>query len=94
MTKPPEARKGVNRRLTFTRTPFAAEYMSKLHQRSGLSEAELFNLAARVLAHILAAYERGDEYAIHWRKNGTFEPDEALRVLLGDVLVQLQDAPE
>lgn len=73
-------RAGADRRLTFTQSPGAAVFVSKLAAKTGLPKSELYNTAMRALEVLLPVMVSSDRDRI------LQDTEVGLRVVLGDVL--------
>uniref|UniRef100_UPI003F49418A hypothetical protein n=1 Tax=Nocardia suismassiliense TaxID=2077092 RepID=UPI003F49418A len=92
MTTPnTDRRKGSDRRLTFTQTPYTAEFSEKLAAATDMTKSDLYNTAMQILSIMLGVYNGdGTEYVIRDEKNQLYREDPALKVLLGDILSSLR----
>lgn len=93
-TTEPRKTKVAERRLTFTQSQFAAEYVDSLNDVAGVSKADAYNTAIKLLAAVVSASRRGDEIIIRHLDSGDARPDYALDVLLGDILTALRTSRE
>lgn len=75
--------RGADRRLTLTQSPFVDGFAKQLSQETGLSRADLFNIAMQAMAVTLGIYARGHDCG-----------DPALRVILGDILAARNETQE
>ncbi|MFE3986543.1 hypothetical protein ACFXPR_18850 [Nocardia tengchongensis] len=85
-----EKKKGSDRRLTFTQTPYTAEFTTQLSEETGISRADLVNTAVQILAVAVSRYRQGVEWAVHDDGAGLIREEPALKVLLGDILSSLE----
>lgn len=81
-------RKGTDRRLTFTQTPYTAEFSEKLSAATDISRADLYNTAMSVLSIVLGVFTADGEYVI--QEGDLYREDPALKVLLANILISLR----
>lgn len=84
-----ERRKGSDRRLTFTQTPYVADFLDQVSKDTGISRADLLNTAIQVLAVAYSRYRDNMEWVVRDEATGQFREEPALQVLLGDILSSL-----
>ncbi|MEV0250125.1 hypothetical protein AB0H76_26255 [Nocardia sp. NPDC050712] len=86
-----DRRKGSDRRLTFTQTPYTAEFSEKLANAADMTKADLYNTAMQILSLMVGVYSSaGTEYVIRDENAELYREDPALKVLLGDILSSLR----
>lgn len=76
-------RKGSDRRITFTQSPFVAQFLDDLSEQTDMSKADLLNTFVQVSA-VLFTHREFDPHLL-----GLRQYDTALPIVLGDVLAAL-----
>ncbi|MBF6540756.1 hypothetical protein IU418_26470 [Nocardia farcinica] len=86
MTAGKPRRRDADRRLTFTQSPGTAAYAAKLAAQTGLSRADLYNTAMRLVETVLPALvdDRGTGVRLILQD---LEP--GVRAVLGDILASI-----
>lgn len=83
-----EKRAGADRRLTFTQSPFAADYADTLNELYGVSKADTYNTAIKVLSAVISATRTGAQVVIRTEDGGKCS-DYGLDALIGDIVVSM-----